>query len=150
MVDSAAFNGDYEKNPFNFKTLTALFIGITVNGEEVPFKPLQLSYTDATIRYIEAYLSMFSGTGKLFYDTGNKISRDISRIKNGYALYAADLTPDMCGSSDHFNVVQPGILALNLKFTTAPAAAVSLVRYAEFENTIHIDSERNVIYDYGG
>ena len=76
MVDSAAFNGDYEKNPYNFKTLTASFIGITVNGEEVPFKPLQLSYTAATIRYMEAYLSMFSGTGKLFYDTGNGISRD--------------------------------------------------------------------------
>ena len=148
MVDSAAFNGDYEKNPFNFKTLTASFIGITVNGEEVPFKPLQLSYTDATIRYIEAYLSMFSGTGKLFYDTGNNISSN--DFKNGYALYAADLTPDMCGSSDHFNVVQRGNLALNLKFTTAPTAAVSLVCYAEYENTIHIDSERNVIYDYGG
>ena len=35
MVDSAAYNGDYTKNPFNFKTLTASFIGITVNGEEV-------------------------------------------------------------------------------------------------------------------
>ena len=64
MVDSAAFNGDYEKNPYNFKTYTTSFIGITVNGE-VPFKPLQLSYTAATIRYIEAYLRMFSGTGKL-------------------------------------------------------------------------------------
>ena len=95
MVDSAAFNGDYTKNPFNFKTLTASFIGITVNGEEVLFKPLQLSYTDATIRYIEANLTMFSGTGKLFYDTRNGISRD--DFKNGYALYAADLTPDMCG-----------------------------------------------------
>ena len=67
MVDSAAFNGNYEKNPYNFKTYTTSFIGIT--GEEVPFRPLQLSYTAASIRYIEAYLSMFSGTGKLFYDT---------------------------------------------------------------------------------
>ena len=83
MVDSAPFNGDYEKNPFNFKTLTASLIGITVNGE-VLFKPLQLSYTDATIRYIETYLSIFSGTGKLFYDTGNGISRD--DFKNGYML----------------------------------------------------------------
>ena len=125
MVDSAAFNGDYEKNPYNFKTFTTSFIGITVNGEEVPFKPLQLSYTAATIRYIEAYFSMFSSTGKLFYDTGNDISRD--DFKHGYVLYTADLTPDMCGSSDHFNVVQGGNLALNLKFTTAPTAAVSLV-----------------------
>ena len=147
MVNSAAFNGDYEKNPYNFKTYNSLFLGITVNGE-VPFKPLQLSYTAANPRYIEAYLTMFSGTGKLLYDAGNGVSRD--DFNNGYALYAADLTPDMCRSSDHFNVVQRKNLALNLKFTTAPTVAVSLVFYAEFENTIHIDSERNVIYDYGG
>ena len=54
VVDSAAFNGDYEKNCYNFKTYTTLVIGITVNGEEVPFRPLQLSYTAAIIRYIEA------------------------------------------------------------------------------------------------
>ena len=64
MVDSAAFNGDYEKNPYNFKTTS--FLGISVNGEEVPFKPLQLSYAAANPRYIEAYLAMFSGTGKFF------------------------------------------------------------------------------------
>ena len=74
---------------------------------------------------------MFSGTGKLFYDAGNDISRD--DFKNGYTLYAADLTPDMCGSSDHFNVVQRGNLAVDIKFTTAPTAAVSLMCYGEFE-----------------
>ena len=73
MVDSAAFNGDYKKNPYNFKNFTTSFLGITVNGD--PFKPLQLFYTAANPRYIEAYLAMFSGTGKLFYDSGNDISR---------------------------------------------------------------------------
>ena len=127
-------------NPYNFKTYTSSFIGITVNREEVPFRPLQLSYTSATIRYIEVYLSMFFGTRKLFYCVGNGVSRD--DFKDGCALYAAHLKPDMCGSSDHFNVVQRGNLALNLKFTTAPTAAVSLMCYPEFENMIHIDSER--------
>ena len=125
MVDSAAFNGDYKKNPYNFKTFPTSFLGITVNGEEEPFKPLQLSYTAANPRYIEAYLAMFLGTGKIFYDSGNDISR--TDFANGYALYAADLTPDMCGSSDHFNAVQRGNLALDIRFTTAPTAAVSLV-----------------------
>ena len=54
MVDSAAFNGYYKKNPYNFKTFTTSFLGITVNGEEVPFKPPQHSYTAANPRYIEA------------------------------------------------------------------------------------------------
>ena len=91
---------------------------------------------------------MFSGTGKLFSDIGTDISRD--DFVNGYALYVADLTPDMCGSSYHFNAVQRGNLALDIRFTTVPTAAVSLVCYGEFENTIHIDSERNVINDYSG
>ena len=148
MVDSAAFNGAYKKNPFNFQNFTISFLAISVNGEEVPFKPLQLSYTAATRRYIEAFLTLFSGTGKMFYDVGNDISRD--EFVNGFNLYSADLSPDICGSSDHFNVVQRGNLSVDIKFSTAPTGAVSLVCYGEFENTIHIDSERNVIYDYAG
>ena len=148
MVDSAAFNGAYKKNPFNFQNFTISFLAISVNREEVPFKPLQLSYTAATRRYIEAFLTLFSGTGKMFYDVGNDISRD--EFVNGFNLYSADLSPDICGSSDHFNVVQRGNLAVDIKFSTAPAGAVSLVCYGEFENTIHVDCERNVIYDYAG
>jgi hypothetical protein len=65
-------------------------------------------------------------------------------------VYAFDLTPDMCGASPHFNVVQKGNLAIDIQFSVAPANAVSLVCYGEFENTVHIDSERNVVYDYSG
>ena len=148
MVDSAAFNGDYKKNPFHFKTFTTSFLGNAVNGEEVPFRPLQLSYTAGNPRYIEAFLTMFSGAGKLFYNAGNDVTRD--EYAGGYAVYVADLTSDMCGSSPHFNVVQRGNLAVDIKFSTAPTDAVRLVCYGELENTIHIDSERNVIYDYSG
>ena len=50
----------------------------------------------------------------------------------------------------HFNKVQRGNLAVDIKFSTAPTDAVSLVCYGEFENTIHVDSERNVVCDYSG
>ena len=98
---------------------------------------LQLSYAAANPKFIEAYNTLFAGTGKMYYNTG-------------YTIYAFDLTPDMCGSSPHFNVAQKGNLAIEIQFGTAPTAAVSVVCYGEFENTIHIDSERNVIYDYSG
>ena len=78
-------------------TVTTSFLGIAFNGEEVPFRPLQLSYTAANPRYIEAFLTMFSGAGKLFYNAGNDVTRD--EYAGGYAVYVADLTPDMCGSS---------------------------------------------------
>ena len=147
LVESEAFNGALKKNPYNFQHFNVSSIGITVNGEEMPFKPLQLSY-GAAPKYIEAFSTLFSGTGKMYYNTGNDISRE--EFPKGYAVYAFDLTPDMCGASPHFNVVQKGNLAIDIQFSVAPAAAVSLVCYGEFENTVHIDSERNVIYDYSG
>ena len=125
IVDSAAFNGDYKKNPFNFKTFTTSFLGITPNGEEVSFKPLQLSYTAENPRYIKAFLTRFSGTGKLFYNAGNDVTRD--EYAGGYAVYVVDLTPDMCGSFPHFNVVQRGNLTVDIKFSPAPTDAVSLI-----------------------
>jgi hypothetical protein len=146
LVESAAFNGGYKKNPFNFQHFNVSSIGITVNGEEMPFKPLSLSF-GANPRFVEAFCSQFSGTGKMYYNSGNGISRQ--EFPKGYAIYAFDLTADMCGASSHFSVVQRGNLAVDIKFSVAPTVAVSLVCYGEFENLIQIDSERNVVYDYG-
>ena len=81
-------------------------------------------------------------------NNGNDISRD--EFANGNAIFAFDLTADMCGSSPHFNTVQRGNLAVDIKFSVAPTTAVSLVCYGEFENLIQIDAERNVVYDYSG
>jgi hypothetical protein len=147
LVESAAFNGGLKKNPFNFQHFNVSSLGISVNGEAVPFRPIQLSF-GANQRFIEAFLTQFSGTGKMYHNIGNGISRE--EFPNGFALYALDLTSDMCGSSAHFNLVQKGNLSIDIQFSVAPTQAISLVCYGEFENLIQIDSERNVIYDYVG
>ena len=74
---------------------------------------------------------------------------DITRedYPGGYALYAFDLTPDMCKSSDYFNTVQRGSLTLALTFWESIKHALAAVCYGDFENVIRIDSERNAIYD---
>ena len=43
MTDNDSYNGNYKKNPFNFQHYNLTQIGISVNGEEVPFKPLKLN-----------------------------------------------------------------------------------------------------------
>ena len=60
LVDSDAFNGAYKKNPFNFKNFSVSYVGISVNGQEIPFRPLKLSYAAATPKFIEAYATLFS------------------------------------------------------------------------------------------
>ena len=74
---------------------------------------------------------------------------DITRedYPGGYALYAFDLTPDMCKSADYFNAVQRGSLTLALTFGKSKDHAIGMVCYGDFENIIRIGAERNAIYD---
>ena len=148
MVDStAAITGEFKKNPFNFQHFNVSSIGIMVNGEEMPFKTIPLSY-GANGQFVEAFITQFSGTGKLFHNLGNGIGRN--EFPNGYAMYCFDLTPDLCSASPHFNAIQRGTLEVDITFSAAPATPVSLICYGEFENLIQIDAERNVVYDYSG
>ena len=146
LVDAKGFSGDYEKNPYNFQNYKVTTVTLTVNGEELPFKQLTPNYEDNKENFIQAYNTLFSGTGKMNYNTGLDISR--KDYPKGHTLYAFDLTPDMCGSSPYFNTVQRGSLTVDITFAQAPgAAAIAMVCYGDFENVIQIDSERNVIYD---
>ena len=145
LVDAKGFSGGYKHNPYNFQNFKVTTVTLTVNGEELPFKQLTLNYENNKENFIHAYNTLFSGTGKINYNTGLDISRE--DYPKGYTLYAFDLTPDMCGSSPYFNTVQRGSLTVDITFASAPSAAIGMVCYGDFENVIQIDSERNVIYD---
>jgi hypothetical protein len=145
LVDATAFNGTYGTNPFNFKNYGVTSVTLTVNGEELPFKQFNLNYTNNKEHFMQAYGTLFSGTGKMNYNTGLDISRE--DYPRGYTIYAFDLTPDMCGSSPYFNAVQHGALTVDITFATAPTEALALVCYGDFENIIQIDGDRNVMYD---
>ena len=156
LVNVDASNGLYGKNPYNFAHFGVHTVTLTANGEEIPFKQLTLKYlgnpdgevdpaTDKEVDFIQAYNTLFSGTGKIYANTGLDITRE--EYAGGYALYAFDLTPDMCNTTDYFNAVQRGSLSVAITFETAPTDPIAMVCYGDFENVIRIDSERNVIYD---
>lgn len=143
FVDNDAFNGTYAKNPFNFKHYNLSQLKLYLDGQQQYIKPIEPDFTNH--RYITAYISLFSGTGKLQKDEGTDISREDYR--GGYALYAFDLTPDLA-ESDHFNLNKEGNVRLDAKFGTALPNTINAIVYAEFENVIEIDRNKNVIFDY--
>ena len=157
FVTASAAGGVYHKNPYNFAHFGVTSLSLTANGEEIPFKQLTLKYPkdpdgkidttageDDALDFDEAYNTLFSGTGKIYSNAGLDIDRD--DYPGGYALYAFDLTPDMCKSSQYFNTVQRGSLSLALTFESQ-RDPLALVCYGDFENVIRIDAERNAIYD---
>ena len=157
FVTAKAAGGVYGRNPYNFAHFGITSLSLTANGEEIPFKQLTLKYPkkkngeidttageDDALDFDEAYNTLFSGTGKIYSNGGLDIDRD--DYPGGYALYAFDLIPDMCKSSQYFNTVQRGSLSLALTFKSQ-SEPLALVCYGDFENVIRIDAERNAIYD---
>jgi len=45
--------------------------------------------------------------------------------------------------------VRQGSVRLALKFAAALAATVTIIAYAEFENIIEVDRDRDVVFDFG-
>ena len=86
----------------------------------------------AKLQYIQAYMSLFSGTGKENRDECNDIARE--DYPNGYALYAFDLSSDLA-KEEHLNLAKRRTKVWN----SAPNT-VTVVAYAEFENVIEIDA----------
>ena len=155
LVDVDAANGTYDKNPYNFAHFGVKNVSLTANGEEISFKQLALKYPedpdgkvnpadDTKLDFVEAYNTLFSGTGKIYSNAGLDITLD--EYPGGYTLYTFDLTPDMCNTTDYFNTVQRGSLSLALDIGS-DSKAIAMVCYGDFENVMRIDSERNVIYD---
>jgi len=64
LVENRAYNGDRQRNPFNFKHFNLNEIAVYFDGQQQhAVRPVQTDYGHGL--YIMAYNSMFAGTGKL-------------------------------------------------------------------------------------
>jgi len=106
-------------------------------------KPLKPDFANGL--YTEAYLNLFSATGKLHRDESHGITP--SEFADGYTLYAYDLTPDL-NEGDHFNLVKQGSVRVSMRFAEALPRAVTGVAYAEFEEVLEIDRSRNILLPF--
>ena len=138
-VDNDAYNGTYAKNPFHAKHNKLNFPALYVDGQQVPAKPLQPKFG------VRSYLKLFAGTGKMFQDEGNDITRQ--EFAERYTLFAFDITPDCC-DGPHFNLVHKGNLRVEMHFDDPLEQTVNVIVYGEFEAVLEIDRNRNVVYDY--
>lgn len=138
MVSSKAFNGSLHANPLHFKDYNLKYIQLKKNGTPLPFKEIELDYTNDLTSL--GYLSLFHGTGRLFKDQKLDITPDM--YQNGYSLYAFDLSQD--GNDSNASLIETGELSLIIKLGDALPETAVIVVYLEHEGIIEIDKDRNV------
>ena len=143
MVDNQAFNGAFDRNPFNFKHYDVSSLKLYADGYHGFLAPLEMDFTNN--RSLLGYMSLFCGTGKMFRDEGLDIQR--SEYGSGFTLYAFDLSPDLA-ENDHYSLNRQGNVRLDIKYRVALPQTINVICYGEFDSVIELDRNRNVLFDY--
>lgn len=144
MVEGKAFNGTLQMNPFKFSHFNYNYLALYIDSTQIPSKPLTPDFEKKL--YTRSYYSLFEGSGIYFNDTGNSISHE--EYPNGYCLAAFDLTADLSCNDPHWNIIKSGTLRAEIRFAEALKSTINLIIFAEFDNIIEVDKNRNIILDY--
>ncbi|XP_061191760.1 uncharacterized protein F54H12.2-like [Saccostrea echinata] len=141
LIDQKAVNGDYTANPFNFEHFNVSDVGVYVNGESVPGRPLKTDFTAG--HFLSAYTRLFEASGKWNKDAGLVISRE--NFKAGYSLFV--FTIDPCGfGEEYLNLIRRGNTRLELKFKQATTKAANVLVLATFSSLLEVDKSREINY----
>lgn len=144
FVSNEAYNGQNNKNPFKFSHYDLDYLCVLNGGQMLPPKPYQPKFENNL--YARCYLGLFTDLNR--YHTSPNININFSEYKDGYTLYAFDLTPDLASAENHMSVVKSGNIAIDVKFSKPLPETVTLISYAEYRNIVEIDKTRGIFTDY--
>ena len=135
FVDSTAYNGSYDSNPFLFHHYDINTIALHLDDESIPSKPLKTNFSEGNI--MEAYQTLFS-------ENSDQGTAAISRAEfiNGFALFTFRIAPD--DHSYYMSPVSQGNVRISGTFGKAVPDNVTLILLATFPSVMLIDTKRTV------
>lgn len=143
MVDNDAFNGVYNKNPFNFQHYNLNFLALYRDGEATPFRPFQPDFTRSLCML--DYMSIFQSLE--LWNKDETIPITFDEFQAGYTIYAFNLAPDLA-LMGHEQPYRDGNLRLEFKFAAPLANTINVVLMALFDGRIEVTKARDVLLDY--
>lgn len=134
MIKAETFNSSYSTNPFNSEYFSMETLGLYVDDQSVPGKPLKMNYEQTN--YTAAFNSLFDP----FEERGSFIIHKDFPL--GYALYVFHTVPYHL--PPHMPAMPRGNVKRTGNFAKTLAKNVTMLVYMQFTVMMSIDSARNV------
>lgn len=137
LVNHTAKSGTYKQNPFKFGHNNLSSLELLIDGTPVTrrYEP-----NFASGKFAREFMNLFTVTNTSDADTGNEISP--SKYKSCAALYAFDISGDLC--DDNFHLLSNGSLSINLAFANQTQNTLGLFVYEEKDDIIYLNANHEV------
>ncbi|XP_015795543.1 uncharacterized protein LOC107371909 [Tetranychus urticae] len=146
FVDDAAHIGSLTKDPYQFQHFNINYIALQADGNLIPSLPYQPNFEKKL--YMREFVNLYRALGQ---DEGQP-QLDVSYEDFGKSktLFAFDLTPDGSIGAENgtLSLLKRGNIRLHVKFSKTLTTSIKAIIFAQFDNVITIDQNRNVTVDY--
>jgi len=139
FLHADAHNGNLSKNPFLFSHFNLNYLNLKINGSPHHPKPIQPDYTSGD--FIREYRRLLDHTG--VHHGNNCINITLNDFKHNMNFYPFDFSPDLCNAA-HIHAPKSGYIDVDLKWSAALTHNIYMILYASYNQTITLDSKRNV------
>ena len=147
FIETSAFHGNSSlsvtKNPFNFKNFNIDYICVYKNGIQIPSRAFQPDFDQS--EYMRSYLSVFQSTNTFYQN--NSVNINYDEYADGFTIWGFDLTTDQC-DDDYYRAPESGNIKLEVRFKNLLSSNATALIYADYNCTLQITNNREVITDY--
>ena len=144
MVENEAYNGNIEKNPFNFQHFDLMKISLYREGRSIPGRAFTPDFDDKC--YLRSYLHTMRTMN--YYNTDDTNGLTPYEFANGYTIFLYDLTADKDVTASHRQANAAKNLRLELYFKKDLPVTINVVLFAVDNSAVEITQLRDVIPHY--
>jgi len=130
QVETRAAEGNYAKNPFNFKHFNLERLSLRVNGQEFPAQGYSPNFNSDPPLIMRELAGLYQNTGMFKTDRGCCVSA--TGFANGQTMFAFDLTPDRCNSF-HLHRSETGTIDIELAWAFALVDPITVFVHAVYD-----------------
>lgn len=145
MVETDAYHGRKDRNPYNFKDFGLSEICLYKDGNAYPRPLIKLDF--AKEKCADAYHNFMTSLNAAY--TRNVPHITMKEYMTGYTLFSYDLSPDQMGSTPPGGMLNMNSnIRLEMKFKQPTTKNITLLVYNEMDHLMEIHKDRQVTVDF--